>query len=111
MSEIHYLGIDVSKATFNVCLILNNKFKHKRFKNTAEGAEAFGDWLTGLGVTVVHVCLEATGPYGESLAERLHDQGLQVSMVKPARIKGFSQSHLELTKTDKKDATLIAKFC
>lgn len=111
MSEIDFVGVDVSKATFNVCLIRNNKFKHKRFKNSADGAEAFSVWLSGLGVTAVHACLEATGPYGESLAERLHDQGVQVSMVNPARIKGFSQSHLERTKTDKKDATLIAQFC
>lgn len=111
MSEIHYLGIDVSKATFNVCLVLNEKFKHKRFKNSAEGVEDFTSWLERLGVTVVHACLEATGPYGERLAELLHDQSLQVSMVNPARIKGFSQSQLQRTKTDKKDATIIAQFC
>ena len=105
------MGIDVSKATFNVCLIFGAKLKHKRFRNSAEGVDQLVAWLNGLGVTRDHACLEATGPYGERLAERLSDQGYAISLVNPARIKGFAQSHMERTKTDKKDATLIAKFC
>jgi len=34
-----------------------------------------------------------------------------VSIVNPARIKGFAQSELIRTKTDKMDAALIARFC
>jgi len=34
-----------------------------------------------------------------------------VSMVNPARIKGFAQSELIRTKTDKIDAGVIARFC
>lgn len=32
-------------------------------------------------------------------------------MVNPARIKGFAQGELMRTKTDKSDASLIARFC
>ncbi len=45
------------------------------------------------------------------LAFYLHDAGHTVSVVNPARIKGFAQSELLRTKTDKLDASLIARFC
>ncbi len=41
----------------------------------------------------------------------LHDAGVCVSLVNPARIKGFAQSELRRTKTDKADAGLIGRFC
>lgn len=55
--------------------------------------------------------MELTNIYGEALSEYLHDRGFLVSIVKPARIKGFAQSELIRTKTDKTDAALIARFC
>jgi transposase len=41
----------------------------------------------------------------------LHEQGYQVSVVNPARIKGFAQSQLRRNKTDKQDSDVIADFC
>ena len=41
----------------------------------------------------------------------MHDAGHAVSIVNPARIKGFAQSELMRTKNDKVDAGLIARFC
>jgi transposase len=48
--------------------------------------------------------------YGALLAEYLFDQGIPISVVNPARTKGFSQSELSHTKNDKSDASLIARF-
>ena len=76
-----------------------------------EGFEALIIWLEKQGVQKVHACLEATGNYGEDLAIYLHEAGQMVSIVNPARIKGFGQSELIRTKTDKIDAGLIARFC
>jgi transposase len=45
------------------------------------------------------------------LAIHLHEAGHSVSIVNPARIKGFAQSELIRTKTDKIDAGIIARFC
>jgi transposase len=55
--------------------------------------------------------MEATGTYSEALALYLHDSGQMVSVLNPAIIKAYAQSHLSRTKTDKVDATLIARFC
>ena len=105
------LGVDISKNTFDVALMRAGKFKHKKFRNTASGFKELSRWLDRLKVTSLHVCMEATGTYGEALAQYLFDANHQVSVVNPARIKGFSQGELMRTKTDKSDASLIARFC
>lgn len=60
------------------------------------------------------VVLEATGPYSEAaataLADAAADAGWRVSVVNPARVKGFAQSQLSRNKTDKADAKLLAIF-
>jgi transposase len=58
-----------------------------------------------------HVCMEATGQYGDAIATLLHQEGYPVSVVNPARIKAYADSHLRRNKTDKADAQLIAEFC
>ena len=108
----YILGIDISKKHFDVALLLpNGKRKNKKFTNNPAGFEVLHSWLNKFEVTLMHACLEATSTYGHMLAEYLFDQGYDVSLVNPARIKGFAQSELLRTKTDKQDASLIARFC
>jgi transposase len=105
------LGIDVAKRKFDVALLTAHKVTVGKFDNTPRGFANLEDWLVRYGVERVHACLEATGTYGDALAEHLYHAGHVVSMVNPARIKGFGQSELSRTKTDKADAQLIARFC
>ena len=105
------LGIDIAKQKFDAALLVDGKTKHKTCKNSAEGFETLMLWLEKQGIQKIHVCLEATGSYGEDLAIYLHEAGHIVSVVNPDRIKGFAQSELIRTKTDKIDAALIARFC
>ena len=109
--SVSVLGIDIAKQKFDVALLLDGKTKHKACKNSVEGFEILMLWLEKQGVQKVHACLEATGSYGEDLAIYLHDADHIVSIVNPARIKGFAQSELIRTKTDKIDAGTIARFC
>ncbi len=55
--------------------------------------------------------MEATGPYSEACATALADAGWIVSVVNPARVKGFAQGELLRNKTDQADASLLARFC
>ena len=105
------LGIDIAKQRVEVALLVEGKVKNKSFKNAPDGFEALALWLRKLGIQQVSACLEATGNYGEGLAIYLHEAGHTVSIVNPARIKGFAQSELTRTKTDKVDAGIIARFC
>jgi transposase len=109
--SVTVLGIDIAKQKFDVALLIDGKTKHKTCKNSAEGFETLMIWLEKQGIQKVHACLEATGNYGEDLAIYLHEAGHIVSIVNPARIKGFAQSELIRTKTDKIDAGIIARFC
>lgn len=109
--SVPILGIDIAKQRVEVALLVEGKIKHKSFKNAPEGFEALALWLRKLGIQQVSACLEATGNYGEDLAIYLHEAGHTVSIVNPARIKGFAQSELTRTKTDKVDAGIIARFC
>ena len=94
-----------------MALLVNGKLKHKVFTNDQEGFRELLAWLKKQGVEHVHVCLEASSTYGDELATYMHDAGHTVSIVNPARIKGFAQSELMRTKNDKVDAGLIARFC
>ena len=105
------LGIDISKASFDGYVINKGQGKHKVFSNDPNGFEALKVWLNKLGVAQVHACMEATGRYGEALAEYLVCHGYQVSMVNAYLIKQYREGHLHLNKTDRGDAQLIAEYC
>ncbi|MEG5038562.1 MULTISPECIES: transposase [unclassified Microcoleus] len=107
-----FLGIDISKKDFHVFLLKEERgSKPKKFTNNTEGFESLNHWLKKQGVEELHACMEATSIYGDALAEFLYEAGYQVSVVNPARIKGFAKSELLRTKTDSVDAALIARFC
>lgn len=105
------LGIDISKKTMNVALVVGTKTLDKVFSNDAAGAAALIQWLTYRKVDKVHACMEATGTYAEHVAEALADAGHVVSVENPARIWAFGQSAGARTKTDREDARIIAQYC
>lgn len=108
-----HVGIDVSKLKLDVARLRDGKLRNKVFDNKPGGFKALAAWLADDGVAPdqAHLCLEATGPYSEALAVWLSDEGWWVSVVNPARVKGFAQSELTRNKTDKADAGLLARFC
>ena len=109
--NLSVVGVDISKRKFDLVLLREGKSKHKTFLNDKTGFGRLIQWLGKQKVVSAHFCMESTNIYGEALAECLCDQGYTVSIVNPARIKGFAQSELSRTKTDKSDAALIARFC
>ncbi len=114
MSKI-FLGIDISKSNFDVALLLpdmlNHKMKTKKFPNDKQGFNLLITWLKIYGNENMHVCMEATGTYGEALADFLYQSNFIVSVVNPMQIRGFGMSELSRTKTDRADSKLIARFC
>jgi transposase len=106
------VGIDIAKASFQVSLRRpDGKRRQKRFDNDAAGHAQLLAWLTTHAEPAVHLCLEATGTYGEAVATVLADAGHTVSVVNPAAVKAFAQSQLRRTKTDRVDADVLADFC
>jgi len=110
------IGIDVSKNKLD-CLWLRDiskeKVKTKVFKNNQADFKLLSQWLlkiTEAGPEQLHITLEATGVYHESIALHLYEEGFQVSVVNPARPKEFAKALGVTHKTDKADSLLLAKF-
>jgi transposase len=109
---MNHLGIDLSKAYFDVTLLKATGDKaQSHFENNASGFKALAQWLKKQGVSQVQACMEATNIYWEKLAQFLYDHGHTVYVVNPARIKGHALSQLRRSKTDKVDGDVIADFC
>lgn len=107
-----WLGIDVAKETLAVVLVReqgNNE--QAQFPNTRKGFNSLHHFLQKRVKTPLHACLEATGHYGDDLAQFLYEAGYHVSVVNPARIKSYADSQLSRSKTDPGDAAVIADFC
>jgi transposase len=111
MTASAWLGIDIAKETFEVCLLWGQRSARGTFDNHPAGFAKLDHWLKKRKVEQVHACLEATGRYSEGLAEHLHAAGHIVSVINPARLKAFGQAILVRTKTDQTDADLAAEFC
>jgi transposase len=106
------VGIDIAKDKFDVCLLEEaGKTQQGTFANNKQGINQLQHWLKKQGVKEAQVCLEATGIYGDLVAETLYSRNYQVSVVNPARIKAYAESQMRRNKTDALDAALIADFC
>lgn len=106
------LGIDLAKLTFDATLLIGSGAQHYHsFPNTPEGFTQLQAWLAQHGVAQLHACMEATNIYWEALATFLYEKGYTVSVVNPARIKGYAMATMQRNKTDKLDSAIIASFC
>ncbi len=110
--DLFPLGIDISKAKFDVALLRpDGKLRHRVFPNSPAGFQLLSAWLAKQKALSIHACIEATGTYSEALASYLHNAGHRVSVVNPAIIKAYASTEMTRTKTDKADSSLIARFC
>jgi transposase len=109
------LGIDVAKASLAVALQVDaQQVACGSFDNSPAGYARLIRWAerqTGRGLHSLSVCLEATGRYGEAVAEALVAVGYHVSVVNPHCIHAYAQSQQLIGKSDKSDARLIALYC
>lgn len=100
------IGIDIAKQTFQVCFLATETTDSQSFENNTRGFELLAAQLGKEDL----IAMEATGPYFLSLALYLFDRGFRVSVLNPLVIKHYGRMKLSRTKTDKKDAYLIACY-
>lgn len=101
MQEESTVGIDVSQEWLD--FYVHPEGHMRRIAYTKEA-------IQGIGYKPVSIVCEATGGLERLLVEVLEEQDLSVRVVNPSRIKGFRQACGKLTKTDAKDAELMALF-
>ena len=111
---MYYIGIDVSKAKLDCCVLLGERKKNKVIPNNQTGIATLLTWLQqALPQTTPaqwHTIIEGTGVYHETAATALHDAGVCVSIVNPAQVRDFAKSTGVRTKTDAVDAAVLARF-
>ena len=108
-TQVVYIGVDVSKETLTINAgtlfigdILNSPEKiAATLKKIAKAAGA---------QALLHVCLEATGPYGSALFDECCKAGIRASILNPAKVRHYAQAISETAKTDPIDARVIKLF-
>ena len=109
-----FLGIDVSKETFDACCIPSHG--ERLFNLSAsmdrKGFEELIKQLSALSIPQepVLVGMESTACYHINLYSFLVSLGYSVMVINPLLISNFVKLQLRKTKTDKKDAYVIAQF-
>lgn len=108
---MYILGIDISKDNFCVRL-LNPNGRHFSFAfdNNNQGFKALVAWLEERDATDVLACMEATGRYGESLANWLYERNFKVVVANPSFVSKHKESLNQHNKTDPTDAEAIADY-
>src|ERR1700710_338962 len=103
------IGIDVSKAKLDVCLLGEaGETAYQQVANTAVGYEQLQTWLQQHSSALLPICLEATGIYSLPPAQYLYEHHYPVSVVNPAPVKAFASALMKRHKTDKSDALVLA---
>lgn len=106
MSDLHHIGIDVSKQHLDVASSTSKSIN--RFSNNDEG---FQQLLQALPPTdLTQIVLESTGVYHFQLLVCLVEHGYAVAVVSPARVRAFAHAMNILAKTDQLDATVLVRF-
>lgn len=101
-----FVGIDISKNSLDVhCLPDGNSFS---VPNKREGHRQIISHLPKPGACLVVV--EATGGYERQLVAELAAAGQHVAVVNPRQVRDFAKALGILAKTDRIDASVIARF-
>nr|WP_314065500.1 transposase [Cardiobacterium hominis] len=104
-----YVGLDISKDTIDVHLI-DHLETWLKIDNNAEGWQSLLDLLTKYPEEPIRACCEYTGIYYLGVATALHEAGYRISVVNAYSIKHYARLMMRRTKTDRKDAELIADY-
>jgi transposase len=104
-NSIIYIGLDIGKDSLQVNL-QNQNFP---IPNTRPGHRKLITQLKALAQPLLVVC-EATGGYEQAIVAALHQAGIPVTIVEPARVRHFAKACALRTKTDRIDAALLTEF-
>ena len=105
--NMKYIGIDISKTTFAAAFPQGKGYRTETFSNDAKGIRNF---INRLDAQTHHCVMEATGNYCFLLLYLLEKASIPASLINPKKIKNYARVMMSVTKTDAKDACLIADF-
>ncbi len=111
----YVVGIDIGSQTCSFCALKPDKsqvIKPTEFANTRPGFRVLVNKIEQLGVSPQQILigLEATSRYGENLSQFLESLGYQLCLLHPRQTHQFAQHRSLRAKTDRLDATTIARL-
>jgi transposase len=112
------VGIDISKDDFKVAFnALNESYEiitlgAKTFTNSKAGFKSLLQWVESKAIKGINLTftMEATGVYYENLAYYLIEREYIVFVILPNQSKKYAESLGTKSKTDKIDASILAKM-
>jgi transposase len=107
-----FVGIDISKEKFDACGVNGESKKLFQISVTMDrkGFEKLKGHLSVAPISSVLIGMESTASYHVNLFSYLVSEGYSVIIINPLLISNYVKMQLRKTKTDKKDAFVIAQF-
>jgi transposase len=107
-----FVGIDVSKDKFDACGIREDGTTLFQFSAAMDrnGFEKLKSHLSSVPIDSVLIGMESTASYHVNLFSYLVSDGYAAVVINPLLISNYVKMQLRKTKTDKKDAWVIARF-
>ena len=99
-------GIDISKVRLDVHLLPAGI--ECQFTNDAKGLRALPRWLPPLAPE--RIVYEATGAYHRLMERQLAKAALPLVKLNPQHLRAFARATGRLSKTDRIDAAMLARF-
>jgi transposase len=107
-----YVGVDVSKDRLDVCVRRGEAKRHNDTSFVVAHDDAGIDHLLSrlLEERPELVIVEATGGFERAVVAALAAEGLPVAVVNPRQAREFAKATGRLAKTDRIDASILARF-
>ncbi len=101
-----FVGIDIAKDKYDVAFLPGGDITTLPYD--VEGWKQLLARLRPLGRCLI--VLEATGGLERRLVADLLDEGMSVAVANPRQVRDFAKGHGLLAKTDRLDASMLARF-
>jgi len=109
-----YVGLDIGKKSHMVCAVSEQEetvLHPFSVENSLSGVELFTAKIKALApLDQILVGMEATGHYWQCFFIQLQTLGFSICLINPCQTNHFAKTNLKRAKTDKVDASTIAKF-
>ena len=112
MNYSHFVGIDVSKMTFDASILDSEEQEsgHRRFRNDTAGIQEMLDWTASFNIDINQTlfCAENMGCYVHQLSVSSLEKKFRLALASPLSIK--KSMGLQRGKSDRIDARRIAEY-
>jgi transposase len=108
-----WLGVDVGKASLMAEVAAEQDVRLGEFTNDAPGFVALAEQVATVAQeeeTVIHLVVEPTGGYELAVVAFAYEQGWQVSLPNPKKVRDWAKGMGRRAKTDRQDAHILARY-